>query len=63
MTFNLNLNTDNAAFEDNEGAETARILRALADRLEDSTFDNDNGMWLLRDSNGNAVGSAWLSAR
>ncbi|MEN6304888.1 MAG: hypothetical protein ABFD96_19310 [Armatimonadia bacterium] len=63
MTFNLNLNTDNAAFEDNEGAETARILRALADRLENSAFDDYNGMWLLRDSNGNAVGSAWLSAR
>jgi hypothetical protein len=66
MTFNLRLTTDNAAFDDGqEAAETARILRSLADRLEqgESFEEGRSSCWLLRDGNGNAVGSAWLGQR
>ncbi len=57
--FTLKIKTDNAAFED-EGAnnEIARILRALAKRLEDG--QDDRG--LLNDLNGNHVGE-WRLTR
>lgn len=51
----ITIDTDNAAFEDAGRAhETARILRELADRIEDT--DLPNGMLHLRDVNGNTVG-------
>lgn len=57
MTLHLKLTMNNDAFDDNEGPETARILRKLAD-----TFDNwpgANRFTLgLRDINGNKVGEA-----
>ena len=50
----LKLETDNQAF-DHEGQEVARILRALADRLE--YLDKLQECQLpLRDLNGNTVG-------
>jgi CBS domain-containing protein len=42
---------DNAAFEDDPLEEVARILRAVADRIESG---NDEGP--VRDENGNTVG-------
>lgn len=50
--FALKMETDNAAFDDGgAGAECARILRAVADRLEGGHEDG-----VLHDLNGNRVG-------
>ena len=56
MNITITLNTDNAAFEDDPGAEVARILRELARRTEQG-FINVG----LRDSNGNMVGQCEVS--
>lgn len=66
MTFTLVINTDNAAFHDEDGndidsrlqqnIETARILREVAERLED--FQSFETFQTLRDINGNDVGRA-----
>ena len=55
MRFKLSICTDNAAFEGDENAEVARILRGLADRLEGASPDE---YYPLRDVNGNKVGEA-----
>lgn len=55
MRFVLKLSCDNSAFETDPTAEVARILRALADRLEGASPDED---YPLRDANGNRVGQA-----
>ena len=52
----LTINSDNAAFDGNAGAEVARILRALADAIE----DGGEGHFRLYDVNGNGAGSAFL---
>ena len=50
----MTIETDNAAFDDNFEAETARILRQLADRVEyGSRGEHIN----IKDINGNSVGS------
>ena len=54
-TFRIKLTTDNEAFSDDPTREVARILRALADRLEGASPDED---YPLRDANGNKVGYA-----
>jgi hypothetical protein len=51
MKFILEISTDNAAFTDSPGIETARILREAADRIERGTNNSR-----LRDVNGNTVG-------
>lgn len=55
MKFKVTIATDNAAFmeEDDPRPETARILRELADRL-----DNGADTYILHDANGNTVGRA-----
>lgn len=54
--FTLNIDTDNAAFQDGDGnAEIARILRDLAERFDISGRTTDNGT--VRDTNGNTVGA------
>lgn len=58
-TFSLTINTENAAFDDDAGAELARILRDLAGRLELGPGPQNDGR--LRDGNGNTVG-AWSVA-
>ena len=55
MNITITLNTDNAAFEDDPGAEVARILKRLAGELEGVTLDAGDYAKLL-DSNGNTVG-------
>lgn len=73
-TFNVEINLGNAAFEDS--AEVARILRNLAGRVEvqviiepeqeQGQVTNNGaqgltaGTWIVRDSNGSTVGSAWI---
>ncbi len=55
----IEINTDNAAFEDDAGAEVARILRELATRYENEGFFafHSSGDRTIRDINGNVVGS------
>lgn len=55
--FSLIINTDNAAFEGAEAAETARILREVAARLERGQLDG-----IARDLNGNKAGEFRLNA-
>jgi hypothetical protein len=50
----IHFKTDNAAFDDMPGLEIARILRALADKLESAT-SAANGP--IHDVNGNRVGA------
>lgn len=60
MKLKITIDLDNAAFEPASGTEAARILRALAERL-----DGDNlrakDLRPLRDLNGNRVGEAKVS--
>lgn len=64
MKFQLTIDCDNAAFQDENNdisysAEVARILRSLADSVEhNATIDFEK---TLRDINGNVVGKAIVS--
>lgn len=58
MKFTVEIECDNAAFEDDSGAEVARILRNLAAELENNP--GVLGRFPLRDTNGNRVGEAVL---
>ena len=50
--FNVKIKTENSAFEENGiGLETARILRVIADKIEQSEADGN-----CIDYNGNKVG-------
>jgi hypothetical protein len=52
--FNLFIDTENDAFKPDPSPELARILRAIADRIESGEF---YGHYLtIRDTNGNDVG-------
>lgn len=73
-TFNVEIALSGAAFEDS--SEVARILRALADKVEvqvisgysaeeESLVHNGSsgltaGSWSAKDVNGNSVASAWI---
>jgi hypothetical protein len=54
--FKLTIQTDNAAFTDQEETEVARILREIATKLE-----NGRSGGFPRDANGNNVGEWELS--
>lgn len=54
MRFKLMMSCDNAAFEDRPGPEVARILRAIAARVED--WDGYDKYQTVFDINGNDVG-------
>jgi hypothetical protein len=60
MKLKIDINMDNAAFEDNAGSECARILRKLADELEDTNAE-EGVLGPLFDVNGNKVGKATLN--
>lgn len=51
MTFQMRIDSNNDAFTEDGPAETARILREVADRLE-----NGDEHAPVRDINGNTVG-------
>jgi hypothetical protein len=55
--FKIEIDTGNAAFEDDKGAEVARILRDVATALERGTRAAP-----LHDYNGNRVGRFTLEA-
>lgn len=50
--FQLAFKTANAAFDGFECTESARILREIANRLEDGDLEG-----IVRDVNGNTIGS------
>ena len=59
----LTIDRDNAAFDDgNDGRELARILRALASRLEGDAVGFGGDVSLF-DLNGNRVGACLLDRR
>jgi len=59
MSFELSFDTDNDAFTDGNGsAEVARILRALATRIEANSGDSFDGA--VYDVNGNRIGNFGL---
>lgn len=57
MTFKLTIDTTNAAFDDSPEQEVARILRELAKRIEARGLPPARGVDVLRDTNGNMVGT------
>ena len=63
-TLNISINTDNAAFADeNLGSEISRISKSYANAIE-SVIDPDTSWELetrLRDINGNTVGQVKLT--
>jgi hypothetical protein len=59
MKFTIDMDCGNAAFDDaNRDFEVARILRKLADDLEDGRVNANGERKYLRDINGNFVGYA-----
>ena len=54
MDFKLTVNMDNAAFDSHEPVELVRILRKLADRIEDA----GDMAHVVMDINGNRVGES-----
>ena len=59
MKFKLEIDCNNAAFEDNPAGEIARILRQLSEGVESSEGVGWSRHWQLCDVNGNVVGGAW----
>jgi hypothetical protein len=59
MKYVIEIDTTNEAFEERPGAEIARILRVLADRILTTDYYAEELIATrLRDRNGNAVGFA-----
>ncbi len=56
MDVTITIKTDNAAFEDDPTHEVARILRKLADQMEESGLFQSGLSRKLVDFNGNVVG-------
>lgn len=63
MKLTITIQMDNAAFEDsNAGPEVARILRNLADDMDEGgSLTSPGAHATLRDINGNTVGKAKVS--
>lgn len=53
-TFTMQIECDNSAFEESEGAEVARILHSIGEQLRDG-----DKIGILYDMNGNRVGRFW----
>jgi len=58
MKLKIEIEMNNAAFDDNASIEAARILRALAIRIEGHPHFSPGHDQCLRDINGNEVGYA-----
>jgi hypothetical protein len=61
MKLTIEINQDGAAFDDGHNEETARILRTLADQIEDYRSEanallGDGEKVTIRDLNGNNCG-------
>ncbi len=55
MKLKIEIDCDNAAFDDEPATELSRILRVLAGRIEEGYLPEFNG-WQILDVNGNTVG-------
>jgi hypothetical protein len=63
MKITIKIDTGNAAFSDgNDGSETARILRHLADRIDGEILSKNDCRFAM-DINGNRVGQLETSSR
>lgn len=58
MKLKITIEMDNAAFEENNGTEAARILRTFADEIDGGNYPVSGIIKPLRDVNGNQVGTA-----
>ena len=58
-TIDIKINTENAAFED-DNRETVRILKELADNINESSVVIKNA--IIKDINGNNVGNITSSS-
>lgn len=56
MRLKIEIQMDNAAFEENAGGQCALILKGLAARLQDACLDEEYHHGLY-DENGNKVGA------
>ena len=56
MDITIDIQCDNAAFEDNPEQEVARILKELAERIAYGLSDRN-----LKDINGNTVGNMYVN--
>jgi hypothetical protein len=56
MEITIKIKTDNAAFEGRTWAETARILKVLAAKIDDGEILNEDTRIPLHDVNGNNIG-------
>lgn len=56
MRISISFDTDNAAFEDNVGAEALHVGTQIARRIETALESKQGGKYVLRDSNGNLIG-------
>ena len=59
MNFNVSINCDNAAFDDDlTGIEICRILQSIEDKLQDIGYieSQENLRGRIKDLNGNMVG-------
>lgn len=57
------IETGNAAFEDNPGPEIVRILRRLAERIENLDMPEAGEFFRLFDRNGGVVGEMAFTSR
>ena len=59
MNFNISINCDNAAFDDDlTGIEICRILQSIEDKLQDVGYieSQENLRGRIKDLNGNMIG-------
>ena len=59
MNFNVSINCDNAAFDDDlTGMEICRILQSIEDKLQDIGYiePQENFRGRIKDLNGNMIG-------
>jgi len=59
MNFNVSINCDNAAFDDDlTGIEICRILQSIEDKLQDIGYieSQENLRGRIKDLNGNMIG-------
>jgi hypothetical protein len=62
MKFRIEIDCDNAAFDDDRNGELATILTRVAERLSDGLrlSSRPERATALQDSNGNTVGFVWI---
>ena len=58
----IKFNTDNGAFYDCEGTESARIIADLCKHLEFHSMELSNDTYIIKDLNGHKIGSMETSS-